>query len=166
MIHFPFWACFTVFLNHLRVSQFPDISVLLCVSDDLNHETDSSDMQESAHPAQYGIIIIILSCVCAVSVSVTIICSSLYCSRLQGENFQLEDKHLQCPLHHTRFFTCLYTHMQNQCVQQIHYVLWKTVKWIRCLSSVFVFIFSDKCFSSWDSSDKVPDTYMMKAYRN
>ncbi|XP_047675967.1 uncharacterized protein LOC113651467 [Tachysurus fulvidraco] len=62
--------------------------IRLSFTDD--HKTDQSDTQESALPAHCGLITIILSCVCAVSVSVTVICSSLYCSKLQ-EGFSTWD---------------------------------------------------------------------------
>ncbi|XP_053541855.1 uncharacterized protein LOC108262313 [Ictalurus punctatus] len=52
---------------------------------DQHHETDRSDTQQSVGPALCGIIIIILLCVCAVFVSISIICSSLYCSTLQDK---------------------------------------------------------------------------------
>ncbi|XP_046715972.1 uncharacterized protein LOC124392797 isoform X5 [Silurus meridionalis] len=47
--------------------------------------SEPPDIQQFTAPAFYGIIIIILSCVCAVSVFLNIICSSLHCFRLQDK---------------------------------------------------------------------------------
>ncbi|KAI5100983.1 hypothetical protein C0J45_9969 [Silurus meridionalis] len=50
---------------------------------DIQHPTERPDTQQSTSPEFYRIIIITLSCVCAVSVFLIIICSSLNCSKLQ-----------------------------------------------------------------------------------
>ncbi|XP_046715969.1 uncharacterized protein LOC124392797 isoform X2 [Silurus meridionalis] len=62
--------------------------IRLNFSDKHHYETAVSeppDIQQFTAPAFYGIIIIILSCVCAVSVFLNIICSSLHCFRLQDK---------------------------------------------------------------------------------
>ncbi|XP_053541847.1 uncharacterized protein LOC124627623 isoform X1 [Ictalurus punctatus] len=100
--------------THIQFGKF----IRLDFTADQHHETDQYDEIDYSYTfpnpqhsglTHCGIIIIILSCVCAVFVSISIICSSLYCSTLQGENLQPEDQHLHRSPCHTHFplFTTL-----------------------------------------------------------
>ncbi|KAF7702515.1 hypothetical protein HF521_001798 [Silurus meridionalis] len=69
------------------------------------------DTQQSASPDFHGIIIITLSCVCAVSVSLNIIFSSLHCSSLQDKfssSGNSNNKCLNAALACISVFVCLF----------------------------------------------------------